>query len=223
MKVVHRAYLVTEWSPLSNEPALWHSRFDVYRLLGPKRSIEEAYRIVSKAQGLGGRRPGQAWYEAAVEWRWSERALAWDIAERERIRKQDDDRRLDEREYRVKIIEEMMVMVRGIIQGADLSTLSVDERRELLPMARLFMRDLLREHRTELGLPEMQGGEGDEGVLPFTADELLAAQKALQSVSSPTSDSARAAGRPRMSFDLPQRVEIAEEDQNWYLTYEPMT
>ncbi len=77
------------------EPMLWYERFERYRLMGPNRTIEAAWRE-SPAKGSKGKRPSRHWYERAREWRWKERAEAWDVAEaqRQRAEREAEERRL---------------------------------------------------------------------------------------------------------------------------------
>lgn len=166
------------WKRLDGEPAVWFARFDAFRMIGPMRSIDEAYRRVSGLHRLSGKRPGQAWYNAADTWRWWERAEAWDEAERSRLMAMEQRRRFDAREERLRTIAQMMGMVQGVIATAEPESLSVAEARDLLPMMRLMLRDMLAAQRLEMGLPQMDGDGSDE-VLPFSADELARARREL--------------------------------------------
>lgn len=170
---------MTIWKRLSDEVPVWFARFEAYRLIGPARSIDECYRRVSGLHRLSGARPGQAWYKAAERWRWQERAEAWDEAERERLRAIEQRRRFDAREERLRTIGEMIAMVQGVIATADPASLSMMEAREMLPMMRLMLRDMMAAQRVELGLPVVESATGDGGVLPFSADELAKARQEL--------------------------------------------
>ena len=81
------------WERLENEPNRWFQRFELFRLLGPNRSIAAVYRSEVEAKGRKGSEPGQAWYTAAADHRWLERAEAWDkslsdqVAEKEQARR----------------------------------------------------------------------------------------------------------------------------------------
>lgn len=166
-----------QWKRLPDEVAVWFARFEQYRIIGPARSIDEAYRRVSGLHRLSGKRPGQAWYQAAERYRWQERAEAWDESERDRLMAIEKRRRFDAREERLGIISQYLAMAQAIIATADASSLSVQEARELLPMMRLLLRDMLSAQRLELGLPLVDDGGGD--VLPFSADELAKARQEL--------------------------------------------
>ena len=88
------------WEIQPSEPPRWYARFEAYRRLGPTRSIERVFEAEVDAGAVNGRRPGQAWYKAAREWQWAERAEAWDAAERERLAAAEHARRFDRREAR---------------------------------------------------------------------------------------------------------------------------
>lgn len=170
---------MTVWKRLPDEVPVWFARFEVYRLIGPSRSIDECYRRVSGLHRLSGARPGQAWYKSAERWRWQARAEAWDEAERERLMAIEQRRRFDAREERLRTIGDMIAMVQAVIATADPASLSVAEAREMLPMMRLMLRDMMAAQRVELGLPVVDGASGDGGVLPFSADELAKARQEL--------------------------------------------
>ena len=82
------------WDIQPGEPALWYSRFHSYLLLGPERSLEDAYRKFREAQAgvePASRRPPcrvpGSWSEVSRKWRWAERARDWDADERARLRR----------------------------------------------------------------------------------------------------------------------------------------
>ena len=54
----------TDWDRLLGEPSLWYSRFTIYRLLGPARTLEAAHKAAQGCRRSGkvaGIEPGQAW------------------------------------------------------------------------------------------------------------------------------------------------------------------
>lgn len=74
------------WLPLPDESCVWYERFTVYRLLGPGRTVANAWR--EYATSKGDKMPEQTatqknipggWYATAKRNRWRERALAWDM------------------------------------------------------------------------------------------------------------------------------------------------
>ena len=67
------------WERLPDELGRWFARFERYRLLGPTRSIEAAWRSeTGAAKGSKGKRPTRHWYAMAKACSWRERAEAWD-------------------------------------------------------------------------------------------------------------------------------------------------
>lgn len=66
------------WDRRPGEPMLWFARFEVYRELGPGRTIEDVWRISTAQQSTPPKRPHNRWYDVAREWDWQTRAEAWD-------------------------------------------------------------------------------------------------------------------------------------------------
>lgn len=168
------------WEIQPSEPPRWYARFEAYRRLGPTRSIERVFEAEVDAGAVNGRRPGQAWYKAAREWRWQERAEAWDAAERERLAAAEHARRFDRREARLGHIQRLLVTIVNVLATADIDHVDKDTARAMLPVLRLFFRDLLMQERAELGLPVIdarpQGGEA----VSFTGDELAQAMREVR-------------------------------------------
>lgn len=75
------------WERLDGEPAKWYARFEKYRLLGPNRSLDEAWRVDSDTKRPKSQRASGDWPNMARRWRWRERAEAWDEVERVKLRK----------------------------------------------------------------------------------------------------------------------------------------
>ena len=71
------------WQRMPYERTLWYSRFEIFRSLGPGRTLEDAWRAleVKTAQ-----HPSWRWYEVSKEFRWRERAEAWDEYYIEQVR-----------------------------------------------------------------------------------------------------------------------------------------
>lgn len=68
------------WLQQEGEPALWFRRFDRYRLMWPVRKIASVFQAEQTEKNREKPRtiPTGDWYEMANEWRWEERAAAWD-------------------------------------------------------------------------------------------------------------------------------------------------
>lgn len=67
------------WDRQEGEPNHWYQRFTRYRLLGYSRMIETVYREECKSLGKTPKRPSTVWFQNCVNWRWKERAEAWDL------------------------------------------------------------------------------------------------------------------------------------------------
>ena len=164
------------WDQLPDEPNRWYARFERFRLRGPKRTLEAVFRSeCGDQQVLAQKRPGQAWYRAAARWEWQRRAEAWDKAERARLRGLEAQRRFDERERRLSLIDKLLAAAEGAFDKAMVDHASTEEARVLLPTVRLFLRDLITAQRAELGPAQVDAEDG----VAFTADDLVAAAKAM--------------------------------------------
>ena len=74
------------WERMLDEPGLWYARFELFRMLGPQRTIAAAYRRSRRQDGLDSKSVHNDWYKQARKWDWQNRAEAWDRVERERVR-----------------------------------------------------------------------------------------------------------------------------------------
>lgn len=76
------------WEWQDGEPNLWYDRFLVYLRMGPSRTKLGAVHLVEEAEKgrekQSSKVPG-AWNDAASEWRWKERAEAWDEYRRKQV------------------------------------------------------------------------------------------------------------------------------------------
>ncbi len=93
------------WEPMRGESARAFAAFELYRRLGPARTVEEAWRQYwgrpgarrSRASTSTAPRVMPYFSEWAVRWQWRERALAWDAEQAEIERDQRLDRELQQR------------------------------------------------------------------------------------------------------------------------------
>lgn len=99
------------------EPLVWYARFEVYRLRGPGRSLLGAF---NQWQAEKGRKVSTSaptrWREASATWHWKERAEAWDLAELE-IRRQQEEQRW--RDRRVEWKEKEWAMAAQLLEKAN--------------------------------------------------------------------------------------------------------
>jgi hypothetical protein len=169
------------WAQAPDEPDKWFARFEVYRALGPARSLIQAYRLVAQVEGLSGRQPSGYWWEVARRDQWQARAAAWDAAEEAQRQPVEDaaasvERPNGEHENRRHMVNHLLRAVYRLLVAAEMDKMARDEARELLPMLRVFFKDLLAAHRAEA--PPEDGDRRTDATL--RADDLLAAQSALE-------------------------------------------
>lgn len=169
------------WAQQSDEPDRWFARFEVFRALGPRRSLAETYRLVAKAEGLTGKRPDKHWTRRARLHNWRKRAGAWDAAERTRLRRLEAERRFDAREVRLGMIDHLLEAVFQVLAKAEMDKMERDEARSLLPTLRIFFKDLLAAQRMEWHQwAEMQPAQDAPTEVTLHAEDLLQAQAALE-------------------------------------------
>ena len=65
--------------PLPDEPPVWYNLFHTYLTLGPSRTLESAFRVRANNSGS----PSGTVSKQAAKWRWKERAMAYDTANRQ--------------------------------------------------------------------------------------------------------------------------------------------
>ncbi len=81
---------MSQWSRQPKEPIRWFTRFEIFRLMGPDRSILGAYREYLARKGderhLRSRlsRP-TSWTKNSIKWHWQERAEVWDMEEHQKL------------------------------------------------------------------------------------------------------------------------------------------
>lgn len=66
------------WDQQPGEPHKWFQRFTTYRMMGYARTFEAVYKYERERLGFKNNRPSAFWFTIAAEWRWKERAQAWD-------------------------------------------------------------------------------------------------------------------------------------------------
>jgi hypothetical protein len=166
------------WERQSGEPSRWYARFDIFRLAGPSRSLLAAVNAEREQRGAQKSKSiPQAWAKSAKEWRWRERAEAWDERQRQQARAAHE-----------KEIEEMN---RRHLQEAKALQSKAIQRLKALEHAQLSPADLLRFftegtklERTALGEPQtieenrLTGPGG--GAVIFTVEDAVNADRQLE-------------------------------------------
>jgi hypothetical protein len=166
------------WEQQPGEPNRWYARFECYRLAGPSRSLLGAVNALRLPRGLTKSRSiPQAWAKNAKEWRWRERAEAWDLRQRQ--------------EARAAHLQEVEEMNRRHLQEAKALQSTAIQRLKSLDVEQLSPADVLRFciesaklERTVLGEPETieeqrLTGKGG-GPVTFTVEDAVRADQELE-------------------------------------------
>lgn len=173
--------IVNGWDRRPAESIRWYARFELYRLLGPGRSLDAAFRLESGQDTS--HRAGASWWRNFRAWEWQQRAEEWDAAERGRLRAADEERRLVARERRLELLGRARESAWTAILAANLAKLNADGTpvlseevaRSMLGSLRLMFFDALRGERLEMGEPTEIVADVD--IVQFRADELAAAER----------------------------------------------
>ncbi|MFN8470405.1 MAG: hypothetical protein U0X20_32930, partial [Caldilineaceae bacterium] len=188
------------WDQMEGEPARWYSRFQVYLELGVARTLTAA----ATAAGLQARGSPLArnreWSTYARRWRWRERAHAWDVHQRELLALSERNTRLALHSRRVERMEDYLDAVCEVLDAANMTAADEQLAREWLPQMRVFLRDLLVAERQEFERGDYERND-PESSLVITADDLRAAQRALESGAGARPAADLAAPAPAASFD----------------------
>lgn len=167
------------WAREKGEPNLWYGRFEVFRLLGPGRSLDGAYRAEERGRGGEGeqgreakgskgkhkKRPSRHWYAAAKRWRWVERAEAWDAAERDKLRAAEADRRFDARQRRLDQVDELQAGAFKALAEMDLGKLEKTFDLAKLAQLRITFVEMMKAERLEFGeVTQVNGSAENPGV-----------------------------------------------------------
>lgn len=77
---------MSEWERMENEPILWYTRFERYRLMGSNRSVLATYHgeLASSGREWQNSKTPNSWNINSDKWNWKARAEAWDMLEVER-------------------------------------------------------------------------------------------------------------------------------------------
>jgi hypothetical protein len=171
------------WDRQTDETEEWYDRFMLYLYMGPSRTIAAAHSFAvrlakeAKVGQLG------SWQRMARRRQWKQRAAAFDadfcksLAEQAKRGEWAGQSAVENSsatgvdEKRLQMVAELLQQVYGVLRHADLLTLSKEEARQLLPTFRLFFRDLLRLHQSEVA-QLLAGSEGKEGS-ELNADALV--------------------------------------------------
>lgn len=167
---------MNEWDRRTGEPVRWYSRFESFRLIGPGRSVDAAYRLETGRDTS--QRAGAVWWKNYRAWEWQSRAEAWDMAERDRLRVADEERRRVAREVRIELLQNARDGAWKAVRNANLAELDEETARQMLGSLRMLLFDALKGERLEMGEPTEIVGDVD--LVRFKADELAKAEEDVQ-------------------------------------------
>ncbi len=171
------------WKPQPYESGKMYTRFELFLSLGPQRTVTMAHKKACEDSGAlyAGQRVEtlSTWKYSAQTWGWPERAKAWDEYNRGRMAERNEARRVELRERRIGIISEQLDRVEKAMRAAALDDLTAEQARAMLPTLRLLLRDMLEQQRVNVEPLAVVYGEEQE-ILLFTADDLLAATRELE-------------------------------------------
>lgn len=110
------------WERRDDEPNQLFDRFEIFRLLGPSRSLYAAYTAWRERQGNTARKSAQkraglpqSWRLAAERWDWAKRAEAFDEHERAQQVAEWQRRRDELREHEWKFSQELLDKARQML------------------------------------------------------------------------------------------------------------
>ncbi len=134
------------WDKQPDEPPEWFNRFHIYLTLGPSRTLLAAYHEWSGSKG----NHSSTVNKRSKEWRWKERALAFDQANRAEKAAFEAAREAEARERRIRQNDRIFQAVAAALDAADLENLSTEEARTHLPSLRLLYATTSEQQRREL-------------------------------------------------------------------------
>ena len=135
------------WEQQPDEPPNWYNRFEIYLGLGPSRTPTAAYRIWT---GGSNSKLSSTASKRAKEWRWEERAIAYDRANREEKAAFEAARVAEARQRNRRLNTKIFETISVIFDTADLTNLTKEEARALLPSLRGYLRTASELQRRDL-------------------------------------------------------------------------
>ena len=166
------------WEQQPGEPNLWYARFERYRLTGPRRSLLALLNGERQANGARkARSVPESWALRAKQWRWRERAEAWDAFERQQARASHAEQ---VKEMNLRHIQEAKAF-----QSVGIQHLKSVQPEELTSAEALrFCMEAAKLERTAMGEPEtiaeqrLTGEDG--GAVVFTLEDAVEADQELE-------------------------------------------
>jgi len=185
---------MVDWDRQPGEPMLWYNRFEIYRLMGPDRSLLGAYKLYlhEKARKDAKKSPKttpRPWNRNAEAWRWQARAEAWDIEVLRERAEQEEKEREEARRRRIEIARGLQgsgaSVIRKGLSRDEIEAMAPEQAREHLRIANRMVMDGMSAERLELGLPTAHTDITSKGekVLqstPLTQEEVAMYEEAFR-------------------------------------------
>ena len=166
------------WEQQPGESNRWYARFERFRLAGPSRSLLGAVNTARQESGKRSTRSvSQAWAKAARQWRWRERAEAWDAHVRRQARA-DHARQIEEMNQRqVQEARGLQCAAIGRLKSLNLEQLSPAEVRRFFVAAAKLERTALGEPQT---IEEQRHTGAGGGAVIFSLEDAVRADLELE-------------------------------------------
>lgn len=113
------------WDRQPDEPIEWFVRLEMYRLMGPTRTIEAVWR--GDADKGTGTRPSRQWYEQAAKWDWNGRCEEWDMENVAENRRRFAQEAARDKGERIMMLKEAQGKALQALRVADVTTAKFSE------------------------------------------------------------------------------------------------
>lgn len=141
------------WQHQPGEPPLWYSRFHRFLLMGARRSLLATYNAECSA-GKGAKKRDtvpSAWNNACEEWRWRDRATAWDNFQQKREEEEWQIRRREQRELEWQASQQLFKKAEQMLnQSLDDCKWSFRDAAAYLEVASKLARQAAEMHQSDL-------------------------------------------------------------------------
>jgi len=162
------------WDRQAGENNRWYERFEKYRLAGITRSVLSIYNgeRVQQGQRKSSTVP-RTWNAASNEWKWRERAEAWDAHLQQQRRDEDEQMRQKSRQLRQVTIQALQSLLGRVVtvHGEKVKDGGSIDARDLKDIA-AAVAIIFKESRLEFGEPteitDIQSKGGAVSITDFT-------------------------------------------------------
>lgn len=179
--------IVSPWDRQPDEPVRWFRRFEKFLLLSPDRSVLATFNEwrLAKSREVSRSAP-KSWRDAAAQWRWRERADAWDQYLSQQAAEKIETERIAIlgrgyalRHERVRKLDELAGMLFSEVSQYELRWLEGEKstkfNSDLIEQARKTLEDIAREMGERIIRTDITSGDkpikGYVGISPDDWDE----------------------------------------------------